>query len=571
MAGLAVVMTLGFRWASCSESLWVDELHSAWVAVGPLSEVTTRAAIGNQQPGYFLGLWGWLHAVGESETALRMSSVLASVLASVALAISVLRTTGSVAAGLLAAGFLAIDKDAIFFGCELRPYAWVMLCAAVALLCWSFGLHCVSRVAKQWWRFGIVSSVCAAVLLHPTSLAVMGPFLVLSQIAWWFAGPSREAESETFATSRSPLVCTVAVIAASAVVFGGATMQQAWSHRQRWSGFASADSWSQFLQAWHWHSMLIAPLVVAFVVAVIGWQVRAKSTDQRFCWKTLVLSFCPIVAAAVGIGAILIAAKDFDVPLWQKRYFVAAFPMIIWTVAVLFGFAVEHLLRIAVLAPRSVSASQESAPLSWQQGLVVTLLVGGLWSYALVDQGLMIQLRQGHWPQQLRGESWRQALSLINESSDVVPSLSGEKQGTTPDARDVLWIDGGLIESQFMREPRTQSNTVTPPTTSTETLSPEQMSSELEQYLKFPVTAIYGVQAPIEVFNVYEHESWLKNRLDRQKTAPKRIWLLARSSVDGVQQYVAKLRSLATSDSNREMVITWHQTSRPILVELNFE
>ncbi|OUT62842.1 MAG: hypothetical protein CBB71_01315 [Rhodopirellula sp. TMED11] len=533
-------MTLCFRWASCGESLWVDELHSAWVAVGPLSEVTARAAIGNQQPSYFLGLWAWLHVFGESEIALRLSSVLASVLTSVLLAISVARTTRSFATGLLAGSFLAIDKDAIFFGCELRPYAWVMLCAAVALLCWSSGLQCRCRAARQWWWFGLVSSVCAAVLLHPTSLPVMGPFFILSLISGRLAATHPASEAQATAASRLPLICTLAVLVASVVCFGGATMQQAWSHRQRWSGFASADSWSQWLQAWHWQSMVVTPAVISLLVGAIGWRLGARSSTHRVSWQTLLVSLLPLVSAAIGITAILIAAKDYGVPLWQKRYFVAAFPLIIWTTAALFGWAIKLMATVAVFDPHQAKRS------AWRLGLLSAVLVGGVCGKTLVDQGLMAQIRQGYWPQQQRGEPWRQAVSIIDEHAPPAQPGSGA----------VIWIDGGLIESQFMREPQPQNS---------------PMPQALEQYLKLPVTGIYRVQEPIEVFNVYEHESWLKSRWNRQESPPKRIWLLARCSVDGVQQYIGRLKRLALSQTPREMLSTWHQDKRVILVELTFQ
>ena len=61
--------------ATIRESLWIDELHSAWVVQGPWSAWIERAAIGNQAPAFFapLKLWhdlwvGGLGAVGWSST-----------------------------------------------------------------------------------------------------------------------------------------------------------------------------------------------------------------------------------------------------------------------------------------------------------------------------------------------------------------------------------------------------------------------------------------------------------------------------------------------------------------------
>ncbi len=49
---MAISLVLGgaTAWSSMQQSLWIDELHTAWVSTGPWSEVTARAAAGNQTP-----------------------------------------------------------------------------------------------------------------------------------------------------------------------------------------------------------------------------------------------------------------------------------------------------------------------------------------------------------------------------------------------------------------------------------------------------------------------------------------------------------------------------------------
>src|SRR5437763_344046 len=60
-----------------SESLWLDELHTAWCAVGPLDEVARRAAIGNQSPLYFWLEWFIVGILGPTELSLRLLSIAA--------------------------------------------------------------------------------------------------------------------------------------------------------------------------------------------------------------------------------------------------------------------------------------------------------------------------------------------------------------------------------------------------------------------------------------------------------------------------------------------------------------
>ncbi|MBW8885306.1 MAG: hypothetical protein JF612_11170, partial [Planctomycetia bacterium] len=60
------------------ESLWLDELHTAWCAVGPLDEVAQRAAMGNQGPLFYWLEWLTLRLLGPNELSLRLISLLSA-------------------------------------------------------------------------------------------------------------------------------------------------------------------------------------------------------------------------------------------------------------------------------------------------------------------------------------------------------------------------------------------------------------------------------------------------------------------------------------------------------------
>ena len=64
VACIVFLIACGLRIPSCYESLWLDELHSAWAVWDGLGEVATRAELGNQTPFYFFGLWLWKELVG---------------------------------------------------------------------------------------------------------------------------------------------------------------------------------------------------------------------------------------------------------------------------------------------------------------------------------------------------------------------------------------------------------------------------------------------------------------------------------------------------------------------------
>ncbi len=61
-------------WLSMSESLWLDELHSAWCLEDQGQQLARRAAMGNQLPIYFWGLRFVSETFGQSEIVLRSVS-----------------------------------------------------------------------------------------------------------------------------------------------------------------------------------------------------------------------------------------------------------------------------------------------------------------------------------------------------------------------------------------------------------------------------------------------------------------------------------------------------------------
>lgn len=128
---LAILAGLVRQWPA--RGLWYDETVNAYFAQRPWSDTwewCTR--IDNQMPLHFVLLKAWGEAVGTSEFALRLFSVL-SALAAAAGVITLGRWVGgSWAAGWLAALVLALSQGFLYAAFEVRPYA-----LALALLAWS--------------------------------------------------------------------------------------------------------------------------------------------------------------------------------------------------------------------------------------------------------------------------------------------------------------------------------------------------------------------------------------------------------------------------------------------------
>lgn len=122
---VGVAITL--RTIQLNESLWLDELHTAWIVVDGPGTICERAAIGNQGAPWFFLVWATTQVAGLNEIALRLPSVVAGVVL-VVLAFYVARCwTGQWSAGLFVALLVALDRNCIFYAQEARPYAWVQL------------------------------------------------------------------------------------------------------------------------------------------------------------------------------------------------------------------------------------------------------------------------------------------------------------------------------------------------------------------------------------------------------------------------------------------------------------
>ncbi len=173
---LAAVTYLGamLRIGGIGESLWLDELHTAWAVSGSLAEIPGRAAIGNYSPLYFFLVWAVTRVAGFSEIALRFLSLVPGILLVPLGYLAVVKWTRSRAAGLVTAWLLALDMTCVEFAQEARPYALIQCLALVhVLLFWQLLSRPGGRQRVAWIVLGVL-----LFYLHYTALG-----LVLAQLA----------------------------------------------------------------------------------------------------------------------------------------------------------------------------------------------------------------------------------------------------------------------------------------------------------------------------------------------------------------------------------------------------
>lgn len=169
-----LLLAAGVRLWQIRESLWLDELHTAWVVADGPGAVAARARIGNHSPPYFFAVWAVRGALGASELTLRLPSVVAGLALIGLLYVAVRRWTGSASAALLAALLAALDRYCLFYAQEARPYACVQLVGLSQLLLFARLLE----APRGWRRWAFVALSGLLFYLHYTAALLVAAEVV---------------------------------------------------------------------------------------------------------------------------------------------------------------------------------------------------------------------------------------------------------------------------------------------------------------------------------------------------------------------------------------------------------
>jgi len=249
-----VLMVASTRILQARESLWLDELHTAWVAAGTLASVAARAAAGNQSPLFFWSEWALVHLFGASEWTLRALSLLAGSLLPVALFAVTARWTDSKWLGLVPAWLVAIDPQAIYYGTEARPYAVIQLLAVCHMALFA---DTVERPTTAR-RMAVVVGMVLMFYLHYTALLLLAAEVV------YFA--ARRFSSHTDTTYRwSTLGLDVAAVA---VLSLGAwtNLQAVYARHTNWESFVAQRSLLEglLMVPWAWTALIATAVLGLF-------------------------------------------------------------------------------------------------------------------------------------------------------------------------------------------------------------------------------------------------------------------------------------------------------------------
>ncbi|EAQ79903.1 hypothetical protein DSM3645_22224 [Blastopirellula marina DSM 3645] len=360
---LLLIALLGFclRMMPLSESLWLDELHSAWTIAGDWSEVADRGLQGNNGPLYFWALKGFTAIFGVSEWSLRMPSVLCGCATLIGVAILVRRWSGSGLAGCVAALLIALDRDMIFYATEVRPYAAVQL-GCVALLATTIRLWgdftlrdaCVwTLLAAVTIHLHITAGLFVAACLPPVILAAWGHAAV-KRMLLMFGG---------LALALLPLIPQLALV---------------YGRRHSWAAFIHSDSPFRIIE-------LLPIIPFGLLPWGIGWglnqlfpnresRTRRSATTAIFVWSIFATMAPVIIAWSLTHWHIT--------PLFLRRYLMGS-------QATLFAWCGLNVGRIDQIGARAVIAA------------------------ALAISIFYFHLPE-HWSLQ-RQQDWRGAVAAVNQ------------------------------------------------------------------------------------------------------------------------------------------------------------
>lgn len=396
--GVVALIGAGLRLRQIDESLWLDELHTAWCALAPLHEVAARAADGNQGPLFFWWQWGLVQLLGASEPTLRLTSVVAGTGLLILVGVWVARH-GSPLAGWVAAALVAVDPWAIFWATEARAYALVQCLGAVHLL----GTGTLLTRPSRGFRLAWVVLGAALFHLHYTAVMLFAAELVLAGL-WWGLWPQQVRYRLAHAVwDLLALLLLLWPAAGTLAVISG--------RRANWAAFVEPQPYYA-LFTW-WPLGLGLGFVLAAAAVQRGLQITGREGEEDVSRGPSPAALATVICWLLVPAAFAWLSTETDLArLFFPRYLAACAPAAVilgaWTV--------------------------DLAPGRWSRLLVAGLLVGA----AVHASGIFPRLSASERPLAHRREDWRAAVAWLNAQYAGHP-------------RPVL-LSSGLIEADVLRE-----------------------------------------------------------------------------------------------------------------------
>jgi uncharacterized membrane protein len=347
--GLVVVLAAGAAlrlYGLGTESLWLDEACSVWIAQQSVPELVEETAVDVHPPLYYLALHYWMQAAGTSEAAVRALSAVFG-LAGIAAAALLTRRLFGPATALIAASVLAASPFHLYHSQQARMYALLALLATLSM----HGF--VALLQRRPRRWPAAAYVAATVLMLYTHVYAL--FVVIAQHA--YVGALWIAARRSAGPFLRRWAVVHAVVAVAFVPWAVVLAQQFVRVEQgfwiaRWPGWLLPYTFVVQAGSW-WLAAVIVPL--AALTGAIAWRsaiaepprtnvLRGASAEQ---WRVLLLALwfaCPVLLPYM--------LSQVSTPIFLPKYTLlsaVALAMLAAHGVVLLGRRPVQVLAIAVL------------------------------------------------------------------------------------------------------------------------------------------------------------------------------------------------------------------------------
>ncbi len=324
---LLAIMVLGLALRAyhlATQSIWLDEAYSVWIAKLSVSQMIAEAAANdNHPPLYYLLLHYWALVFGTSESAVRFLSLVFGVLA-IPMIYAVGRQLFNKEAGLVAALLLALSAFNVQYSQETRMYILMVLLALVSM-------YFFLRLLEQDTPFVTISYVLSTVLLLYTHVYAL-LILVIQNI--YLVTLFSLSNKRTLRISR--WIALEAVVILLFMPWITALISRAINvEKGFWIQPPTLDTVVQTFTVYAGTATLLALFVALSVLSLFTYKKMQGTMDWKapfnaltsYAWKIRlhnVASVYLLVVWVLALNVIPFVISRFSTPIYLDKYTIAA-------------------------------------------------------------------------------------------------------------------------------------------------------------------------------------------------------------------------------------------------------
>ena len=275
-AALLFGLGLAIRLTSIRASLWLDEFSTLWAIESTFRDMLRRVpAVMGQSPFYYSLAWLAVHVFGESETTLRLPSLLSSLGAALGLLYAGIRLRG-LRAGVAAALVFWLSYPAAWESLDARPYALAMCAAALVIAGFVGAVRGGGRLDRALFVLGGAGLFWAHYVFAPMLVALVIAYVMM---------PSLRVSYPPRAAAIDAALLVVMALPAAAQAWGvlGNPGSQAWLFRPSpWSTLGVIAPFA--LAAWMRASRRSADTTATACRRALGFMVGAQFGAVALAW-----------------------------------------------------------------------------------------------------------------------------------------------------------------------------------------------------------------------------------------------------------------------------------------------